>query len=242
MNNRRRSKKLSNWALDLQTFDLVRVWMRGEANILADPPSRAPWEMGVAAHLPVPDMPIRDLVRKMHQDPDGVEVLVRRRAEEMKVGEWEPIGFRDDSGFVVGDPDEDTEVEIRRPAAQPGYETPKFGYEEPARMFAEIGQGQVLWAGGGSCPYFPVFLSSEVQVEKCLAWADGPRPVPKNPYDLPVDVCRVNNGPKGIFIGVRWKQAVEFTDGESRASMWLSVSELGEAEAARQAWQFFKQR
>ena len=73
--------------------------------------------MGVAAHLPVPDVPIRDLVRKMYRDPDGVEVLVRRRAEEMKVGEWEPIESRDDPGFVVGDPDEDTEVEIRGPCA-----------------------------------------------------------------------------------------------------------------------------
>ena len=52
----------------------------------------------------------------------------------------------------------------------------------------------------------------------------------------------MNNGSKGFFIGVRWKHSVEFTDGESRASMWFSVSELGEAEAARQAWEYFKQR
>ncbi|MCP4193147.1 MAG: hypothetical protein GY768_21255, partial [Planctomycetaceae bacterium] len=40
LDNRRRSKKLSNWALELQHFDIVRVWIRGEANILADAPSR----------------------------------------------------------------------------------------------------------------------------------------------------------------------------------------------------------
>ena len=56
---------MSNWALDLQCYDLVRVWIRGEANILADAPSRAPWELGVAAHLPIPDMPVRELVRQM---------------------------------------------------------------------------------------------------------------------------------------------------------------------------------
>ena len=44
LDNRRRSKKMSNWALDLQHFDLDRVWIRGEANILGDAPSRAPWE------------------------------------------------------------------------------------------------------------------------------------------------------------------------------------------------------
>jgi hypothetical protein len=44
LDNMRRSKKMSNWALELQQFDIVRVWIRGEANILADAPSRAPWE------------------------------------------------------------------------------------------------------------------------------------------------------------------------------------------------------
>ena len=42
LDNRRRSKKMSNWTLALQCYDLVRVWIRGEANILGDAPSRAP--------------------------------------------------------------------------------------------------------------------------------------------------------------------------------------------------------
>ena len=40
---------MSNGALELQCFDIVRVWIRGEANILADAPSRAPWESALAA-------------------------------------------------------------------------------------------------------------------------------------------------------------------------------------------------
>ena len=52
LDNRRRSKKLSNWALELQQYDIVRVWIRGEANILADAPSRAPWEAEMARNLP----------------------------------------------------------------------------------------------------------------------------------------------------------------------------------------------
>ena len=60
LDNRRRSKKMSNWALELQQFDIERIWIRGEANVLADAPSRAPWEEPIAQFLPIPDMPVRD--------------------------------------------------------------------------------------------------------------------------------------------------------------------------------------
>ena len=56
LDNRRRSKKMSNWALELQQFNIVRIWIRGEANILADAPSRAPWESRLAQFMPIPDM------------------------------------------------------------------------------------------------------------------------------------------------------------------------------------------
>ena len=42
LDNRRRSKKMSNWALELQQFNIERIWIRGEANRIADAPSRAP--------------------------------------------------------------------------------------------------------------------------------------------------------------------------------------------------------
>ena len=66
LDNRRRSKKMSNWALELQQFNIARVWIRGEANILADAPSRAPWEAEMAKHLPIPDLPLRELIRQMY--------------------------------------------------------------------------------------------------------------------------------------------------------------------------------
>ena len=81
LDNRRRSKKLSNWALELQQFNIDRIWIRGEANILADAPSRAPWESKLVQFLPIPDMPIRELVVQMYQDPDALEQLVSRRRE-----------------------------------------------------------------------------------------------------------------------------------------------------------------
>ena len=63
LDNRRRSKKMSNWALELQQFNIIRVWIRGEANILADAPSRAPWEAATARHLPIPDLPLREIIK-----------------------------------------------------------------------------------------------------------------------------------------------------------------------------------
>ena len=73
LDNRRRSKKMSNWALELQGFDIIRVWIRGEANILADAPSRAPWDNELARNMPIPDMPVRELVNMMYKAPEELE-------------------------------------------------------------------------------------------------------------------------------------------------------------------------
>ena len=62
LENRRRSKKMAGWALELQQYNVVRVWLRGESNILGDAPSRAPWQAILVNQLPVPDMPVRELV------------------------------------------------------------------------------------------------------------------------------------------------------------------------------------
>ena len=83
---------MSNWALELQCFDIVRIWIRGEANILADAPSRAPWEAALAKHLPIPDLPVRELVRKMYQEPEALEDLVsQRRSVLTGEAEWTPL-------------------------------------------------------------------------------------------------------------------------------------------------------
>ena len=51
LDNGRRSQKMANWALDLQRYDLVCVWIRGEADSLGDALSRAPWETELAQHV-----------------------------------------------------------------------------------------------------------------------------------------------------------------------------------------------
>ena len=88
---------MSNWALELQQFNIERIWIRGEANILADAPSRAPWEATLAQFLPIPDMPVRDLIVKLYQAPDEVEDLVSRRRTAL-TGERPWVALAGDSG------------------------------------------------------------------------------------------------------------------------------------------------
>ena len=91
LDNRRRSKKMSNWALELQQYNIVRSWIRGEANILADAPSRAPWEAALARHLPIPDLPLRELIRKMYASPDAWAQLVHKRTQDINLDEWNTL-------------------------------------------------------------------------------------------------------------------------------------------------------
>ena len=117
---------MSKWALELQGFDVIRVWIRGEANILADAPSRAPWESALAMHLPIPDMPVRDLVAAMYKSPEQLTVWVQDRKEQMlgPSPEWRPIPVsaprdQDVPAVLEDDP------KVRGPAAAVGYETPR---------------------------------------------------------------------------------------------------------------------
>lgn len=91
LDNRRRSKKIADLALEHQGFDLVRVWIHREANIQADAPSRAPWGDILAQRLPIPDMPVLELVKQMN--PGGLELLMVKRAETLGVDRqaWAPL-------------------------------------------------------------------------------------------------------------------------------------------------------
>ena len=117
---------MSNLALELQGFDVVRVWIRGEANIFADAPSRAPWESLLAKHLPIPDEPIRDLIRKMYRTPEEWEEAVRQRKDKTigKDVAWE---------VLVEDRGAPENVVGREPSltdyAASGQVTPEFTHE-----------------------------------------------------------------------------------------------------------------
>ena len=77
LENRRASKKLINWIADTQHIlaNVVRVWIDGKHNVLADVGSRSPWETSVVRHLPTPITPIVDFIRKMFTSPSELEVL-----------------------------------------------------------------------------------------------------------------------------------------------------------------------
>ena len=136
---------MSNWALELQQFNIERIWIRGEANILADAPSRAPWEEKLAQFLPIPDMPVRDLVIKLYQAPDEVEELVSRRRQVLTgEQEWTPLPATDDR-----DPprlERSTEGGAETPNFGSGTRTPDFGEPESLARFWKR-----KWARGLSC-------------------------------------------------------------------------------------------
>ncbi len=142
---------MSNWALELQGFDIIRIWIRGEANILRDAPSRAPWEDALAKHMPIPDMPFWELVKKMYQDPDGLELLVTKRKIELlgEEGRWTPLEGDDPRGTGLDWEEPEREPPPEAPyldgVRKDGFNTPKFGRSEAAGMTYELGSYEVLW-------------------------------------------------------------------------------------------------
>ena len=171
---------MSNWALELQQFDIERIWIRGESNILADAPSRAPWEAALAQFLPIPDMPVRDLVVKMYQDPDGVEELVSRRREQLTPGsEFAPIYDGAQAGraepgvksheYDTGYPMLDQVEKWGRSTPEFGKKTPDFGKEQAAlcsEIVGHFGRGEVLARHLEEWPRFPVCVMKDVISEK----------------------------------------------------------------------------
>ena len=79
LGSRRVSKKLLRWSLDLEEYGtrLVRQWIRGADNILADSPSRNPEDRDAAKALVVPGGPIKNIIEKMFRAPDALEQEIR---------------------------------------------------------------------------------------------------------------------------------------------------------------------
>jgi hypothetical protein len=92
LDNRRISKEMSNWALELQDFNIIRIWIRGELNVLGDAPSRAPWENALADQLPIPDAPLREIIAKIYKQPPEFEREVQTVAMKRNLPkEWVPL-------------------------------------------------------------------------------------------------------------------------------------------------------
>ena len=71
LQSRRASKKLVNWIADTQHIlgRVVRVWIDGKFNVLADIGSRLSWEHAVIQQLPVPSLPILETIKLFFSHP-----------------------------------------------------------------------------------------------------------------------------------------------------------------------------
>jgi len=93
LKSRRASKKLVAWIADCQEMlaNLVRVWIAGKTNVLADVGSRTDWVGKLIKQLPVPSMPILELCTQLFTAPEGFSQLVAERRKEMGLRRFEPI-------------------------------------------------------------------------------------------------------------------------------------------------------
>ena len=95
LKSRRASKKLVNWVADCQhiLFTVVRIWIDGKNNILADAGSRASWENALVKHMPIPNQPILETIRLFFRHPNELEEAVEVRRKEMDTEPWTGIAW-----------------------------------------------------------------------------------------------------------------------------------------------------
>ena len=205
LDNRRRSKKMSNWALELQQFNIERIWIRGEANILADAPSWAPWEEMLAQFLPIPDMPLRDLTIKLYQVPEEVDDSVSRRRQTLTGDKpWTALpGQKALQGPFL---DQARQGELPTPDFGSGARTPEFG-EQAAwikEIFASLGRGQVLEKLGAEWPRFPMRSLTGPMTEEVRVGEELRRPYLEEPYPFPACGIERRKDERGFNYVVRW--------------------------------------
>ncbi|CAK0788156.1 unnamed protein product, partial [Prorocentrum cordatum] len=89
----RATKKLMAWVAEAQDTlaNAPRAWIAGEANVLADAGSRAPWQSRVGSHLAIPASsarPVRDFVEKPFAHPDDLPQKIEQRRRDMGLEPW----------------------------------------------------------------------------------------------------------------------------------------------------------
>jgi len=215
LDNRRVSKKMSNWALELQGFNIIRIWIRGEANILRDAPSRAPWENALADQLPIPDAPLCEIIAKICRQPPEFEREVQTVALKRKLPkEWVPL-----QAEVVGETDQYDDLKDQAPTPQFGT-TPRFGDAreeavnrareiDPTRIGSELEAVLADELGPGTCfhesgPIWPVWpryaMADYVSEPACPAAVVPDYPVPVNRLDNPVVLERIKDARGHNFV------------------------------------------
>ena len=160
LDNRRIAKKVSNWALELQQFNLERNWIRGEANILADAPSRAPVDT-LKRWLPIPTGPVMDIIRRMYGGFEDLEKDVQQLGEPL--GEWTPMETTQHEVLAQDTLTREPEWADAEPS---GVRTPQFGLdliELPDGLTDEFGPGEALLStvAEDGYPRWPWFVPAE---------------------------------------------------------------------------------
>ena len=89
--SRRASENMVNWIADTQHLlaNVVRVWIDGKLNVLADVGSRLPWHFVVAKHLPFPHKPMLDIIRDLFASPEELAKETAKRYADMDSGPWD---------------------------------------------------------------------------------------------------------------------------------------------------------
>ena len=237
LDNRRIAKKVSNWALELQCFNIVRVWIRGEANILSDAPSRAPWECELAKHLPIPTDPVSQLIKDMYELPDDVA----RKYEEVarKLPAFETIPRNDDKGLKLDDV-------VHQPDGDDGAQTPHFGAKKVDILEAKPLTGRDdfsileadygVWLGPigivedadftGEYPRWPQALSLAVKPTKVLPEESViETAIPLDPKHHPISLRLWTATGGQRYWRVYWPAKVKFSDGTHTQTKFFSFKD-----------------
>eukprot|EP00974_Lingulodinium_polyedra_P105208 10186500-Lingulodinium_polyedra.AAC.1 len=84
-------------AIEIEPLGYVRVYICGEDNVLGDALSRAPGDRAMARNLPVPLLPIKELVWKMFWAPDALAGDTKKRVQQLGIENLGVLAFLPDA-------------------------------------------------------------------------------------------------------------------------------------------------
>ena len=196
----------------------------------------------MAQFLPIPDMPVRDLIIKLYQAPGEVEDLVSRRRGAL-TGDKPWVALAGDT--VPSGPclDQIRGEDFRTPDF--GERTPEFGehVKYVQELMSTFGSGRVLRTFDAEWPRFPMWSLEEPVSEKVRVGDELKRSYPVEPYPFPACGIERRKDPRGFNYIVRWPDKLRF-EGEAgeKESVWFNVNKEsypGEAEEA--CWEYFQE-
>ena len=166
----------------------------------------------MARHLPIPDLPLREIIRKMFVSPEAWAKMVANKGQKMNLDEWQALeaelhpSQNDDIGNAEGEGKRKAEGLPKIFSTLPTTVTPEFGSRTPGfgdekhRLVSEMGEslgpGRLsTWIGGMSDPRATCFPrwptwepDAEQEPEMMLAVKGAKAPetdYPMDPKEIP---------------------------------------------------------